>query len=751
MMTDLAEDAVSLTSSCEIVDALEDAVNDVSEVVTDNIVLEENKEASPPVELSWMNESSMSASQYAQVVFNDVKDSYPMDLDLEISYTLTSFIQPGHGDRVCLYKLPYLQPHEYVAYVWTKMSEDKTMMVKFSVSTLPKEEDFYQFQYLKGDNQVAGASVPFQLRLPGRSHLEVCGVTEQDDMMVIQTPQTSLQDKYSSLLDELTKKNESFIVLEQKNQTLLESSVKCKEMEEDLKILVRDKIQLEQTLTQTTETLNRSESLLKATTDKLENVETSLNEKIATIDELKTKIEAFEAKCESYNSDVELIKKERDSLASMLDQEIQARESLLKEKQELVSRLEDTSAMLNAAANSKDLAVAEIRSQIEQQDRLRLEMAKLREEAGHAEAELILVKQQLEKFTASEEDSYVVTSVLSSLGEKLEAKERELKQKDDELVLLKQLEASKNAIEIHESCLEDADSRAATLEKENKEIQKENQKLKEENLKLTKTNDELTERLAAGAAHYRKLAAEKQSLEKYKTSDARTVEDYAAKIDSLETKIVKLSEELRQARLSQDLQLSQIREAVGSSTNSSLGYDREDVSIGMVSDTSNLDSVRIDQAVRSSQMPVVKIPNQVIFRPGAGATALPHPLMPENVDPTTLIPELTPRTPAPYASSSSSSSSPTSPSSTANAPPAEATIIDETAFLNCPLCEEKFPAQLVDKLQQHVNKHIDENYKNCPMCDQKFDKNVPQRVYEEHVQEHFAEQQSIRGWDLGID
>ena len=94
-------------------------------------------------------------------------------------------------------------------------------------------------------------------------------------MMVIQTPQTSLQNKYSSLLDELTKKNESFIVLEQKNQTLLESTVKCKEMEEDLKILVRDKIQLEQTLTQTTETLNRSESLLKVTTDKLENVETS--------------------------------------------------------------------------------------------------------------------------------------------------------------------------------------------------------------------------------------------------------------------------------------------------------------------------------------------------------------------------------------------------------------------------------------------------------------------------------------------
>ena len=201
-------------------------------------------------------------------MFNDIRDSYPLDLDLELSYTLTAFIQPGHGDRICLYKLPYLQPHEYVAYVWTKVSEEKTLTVKFSVSVLPKEEDFYQFQYLKGDNQVAGASVPFQLRLPGKSHQEVTGVKEEDDLLVVQTPQTSLQEKYTSLLDlseklteELNKKNESFIVLEQRNQSLVETSTKVKEMESDLSTLIRDKILLEQTLTQTTETLTRFVSL----------------------------------------------------------------------------------------------------------------------------------------------------------------------------------------------------------------------------------------------------------------------------------------------------------------------------------------------------------------------------------------------------------------------------------------------------------------------------------------------------------
>ena len=190
-------------------------------------------------------------------------------MDLELSYTLTAFIQPGHGDRICLYKLPYLQPHEYVSYVWTKVSEEeKTLMVNFSVSVLPKEEDFYQFQYLKGDNQVAGASVPFQLRLPGKSHQEVTGVKEEDDLLVVQTPQTSLQEKYTSLLDlseklteELNKKNESFIVLEQRNLSLVETSTKVQEMESDLSTLIRDKILLEQTLTQTTETLTRFVSL----------------------------------------------------------------------------------------------------------------------------------------------------------------------------------------------------------------------------------------------------------------------------------------------------------------------------------------------------------------------------------------------------------------------------------------------------------------------------------------------------------
>merc|ERR1712098_809605 len=157
-----------------------------------------------------------------------------------------------------------------------------------------------------------------------------------------------------------------------------------------------------------------------------EETEMSLEEKQVNITELEKKIVAMEA---SRGQDVEKLSQERDSLARMLDQEIKSREALLKEKQELMERLENTNSMLVVATNSKDLAVSEIRALIEQQDGLRKELAALKEEAGHTEAELIVTKQQLVKFTENQEDSYVVTTVLSSMGEKLEAKEKELEQK----------------------------------------------------------------------------------------------------------------------------------------------------------------------------------------------------------------------------------------------------------------------------------------------------------------------------------
>ena len=642
-----------------------------------------------------------------------------------------------------------------MAYVWSKMSKDVT--VTFPVSTLPKDEDFYQFQYLKGDNQVAGASVPFQLRSPGRGQSqEICGVREEDDLLVVQTPQTSLQDKYSSLLDlsekltdELNKKNESFIVLEQRHQSLLDNNLRLQQMEDDLKQLVGDKVQLEETLTQTSETLSKTESVLSASTHQLKEVEKALELKIAQVVGLQQDLEKSDSKCGALTSDVGHLREERDKLAAMLEVEIKSRELLMTEKQELVDRLEDVSNMLNAAAKSKDLAVGEIRTQIQQQDKLRQEIANIKQEKGNLEAELYSVKQQLALFTENEEDNYVVKTVLSSMGEKLEARERELKQKNEEISLLKQLEASKESLVIHEKCLEDADSRATMLEKQNKELMKQNEELNVKIEKIESENKELKARLDSGATHYKKLAAEKNALMKERKIEGKSDEVYLAKIASLERKIQELSRQEDTGR-SQELHLSEVSRAVSSreGEGSSVG------SLDSVSTSSNtaMDSIQIQEAVQTLRPPqfpqlpprVPRVPMPSAFQPSLfqpfppapgvehqpslqTTGVLPRPLQPENVGPTSLasvtsgtsIPELTPRAPAPYSFSQPSLVS------------------------HCPICQVEFGNENLEEVQRHVNRHMDESCRECPVCSEKFELTVPQDQYEAHVQEHFQDQ--VRG------
>ena len=111
--------------------------------------------------------------------------------------------------------------------------------------------------------------------------------------------------------------------------------------------------ELKQTLRATEETLGRTEAVLEATTTRLHEAEAALAAKEVEVARLEVKLqEATEGK------------EDREGLVAMLATEQSARENLLKEKASLLSRLEDSEAMVAAAVRSKDLAVAEIRTQV---------------------------------------------------------------------------------------------------------------------------------------------------------------------------------------------------------------------------------------------------------------------------------------------------------------------------------------------------------------------------------------------------
>ena len=112
--------------------------------------------------------------------------------------------------------------------------------------------------------------------------------------------------------------------------------------------------ELKQTWRATEETLGRTEAVLEATTFRLQTAEAALAVKDQEVVRLEAKLkEAVDGK------------EDRDGLAAMLATEQSARETLLKEKASLLCRLEDSEAMVAAAVRSKDLAVAEIRTQVD--------------------------------------------------------------------------------------------------------------------------------------------------------------------------------------------------------------------------------------------------------------------------------------------------------------------------------------------------------------------------------------------------
>ena len=69
--------------------------------------------------------------------------------------------------------------------------------------------------------------------------------------------------------------------------------------------------------------------------------------------------------------------------------------------------------------------------------------------------------------------------------------------------LVERLKKSKSYIEIHEKCLESADTRAETPEKSIRILVRKNGKLKNQNMELIKANEELTTRLESAATHHR--------------------------------------------------------------------------------------------------------------------------------------------------------------------------------------------------------------------------------------------------------
>jgi len=170
------------------------------------------------------------------------------------TYNFGTPLSSSTSDRIGLYKVPNFQPHEYVAFRWVheaKQNGKDVNFLVFNASNVPKEEDFYQFQYLRtenGNEEAIGASIPFQIQVPKND--ELCTVEDDEEFMVVRSKIGIMSEQMTGQLCNISSENndlkQKIKELEQKHKNLLETAEKvqadlkkksehCKYLEEELK------------------------------------------------------------------------------------------------------------------------------------------------------------------------------------------------------------------------------------------------------------------------------------------------------------------------------------------------------------------------------------------------------------------------------------------------------------------------------------------------------------------------------------
>merc|ERR1719186_1496385 len=259
-------------------------------------------------------------------------------------------------------------------------------------------------------------------------------------------------------------------------------------------------------------------------------VQNALKDKVKEVEILSSKLSSCEALCGDITEENEILSREKGELTSRLEKELEERVKHLDEKTELVDRVEEYSKQIKEANKGKNKAVKELRALIEQQDKLRQELTMFREQSGNAEAELIIVRQELAKFNRLKDQVKNFVDVLGFQRNFLEA----AKSKVDKFV------AEKIS----------PDDEKAELKRKLKELVTVNQNLEIAVENLKKDKKELVHSLDNVA---RNVSRNVPQLAEEKNDKAAGSQDGSGKMRSLEEQVAVLTNQLGEAKLAMSM------------------------------------------------------------------------------------------------------------------------------------------------------------------------------------------------------
>lgn len=658
---------------------------------------------------------------YSQVVFDDVKESYPLNIDLIVHFTLNELLKAAETDFIGIYRVGFIQSKDYYAYQIINLNEINKENNKGSIvlqaDKLPKDDcEFYQFVYVSHGKQIRGASIPFMFK---RSYATDFVQIDEHEAVIIKSKETELNETVHEIklkCVDLTQANETYEKLIRENEdviTILREEIsnvksKCKNLSNE------------------NERLNSS--LLKKD-DELKVIEDSINElKIDNkeLKELKDKFETLESdnknlldSLERRTNQIDLLKIEFDSMktkkeeleqnANLKEEEIQ---KLRKDKEEL-NRLSEELQKIN---NQISILEKEVDDRICELNKIKVDLK---------QNEMVVSEQALTIQAILDERDSLSTKVENLTKEKIEIESsrdvlsNELQMTKDKLLAADECkELLKSQLFAINSELDKANLKAHSdtetitkLTGKNQRLENQNEKLVEE---IKRIKIEYSTKMEESNGSYFALHVSFGHLEnRIKTitqAHNRELEHQKAEIESLKQEAENLKQRVRAGALEYAaLSKKYIKLKTGSEKSHQFNFDEFPLKKEKASEVSS------NQCLSNS--------NEALFSP----ITINNSNAMGKKESTTKIQVIDDNA---FKNSQLLASN-------ADTKKMSVKSCDESCYIkNCEICGYIFPTDLTSTIyEDHMNSHYG---LTCPVCFLNFRKDFPQNEYEDHVNNHFT-------------
>nr|XP_046212319.1 calcium-binding and coiled-coil domain-containing protein 2-like isoform X2 [Oncorhynchus gorbuscha] len=690
------------------------------------------------------------STNFSQVVFQEIPNSYVSNVALTCCYTLTAAIQPNPRDWVGIFKVGWSTTKDYHTFVWVEPSldliglEPVRKQVLFTAYYLPKDDSaFYQFCYVDSNGQVRGASTPFCFKAPGEQSTD-CSL--ENDLLVIIT-----QEK----VEQREREKEELVMelgqLKEQNETL-RSALKEQQQEIDhLKLSNEELYQADgntenarehEDLTQNTKLMDDSH---RGQEEQVEKSEREKEELTMELGQLKEQNETLTCALKEQQQEIDHLKESKKELVQLVSK-LEKQQENTREHKELAQNFKSLDESqrgqevdLQSSKKEKKCSALKEQQQQESKEELVQLVSKLEQQQQNTREH-----EELAQNAKSMDESQRGQESLTTICEKYEQALIKIKQ------LKKEGEELKGKIEVPSVEIAPLSPRLKESEQESHKLkdhiqllqvdlqssEKEKEKLSAALHRVCGVTHDLHDLKTGNKALRRSLSEQEQQPLQMVDSDWK--EQYQALLGQLEEAQTLLHKELQASNNTRkraeqaERELEELKECMESTAMTSDQTKQKSSKLEMqlselnkiIEEKENMAEIaKVEKEELSRENQDLKRDIERLCKEFDDVQAAPVPMQHPN-------PYGSSTDPTPNKEQQQEALADSLHSWNPYETPGTATNLEEESSLECRHCHESFPGITQDELELHEHSH-----RVCPFCMLICD-GMEQALYEDHVYSH---------------